>query len=105
MFGSKDSLPCEILYGYPAPYSGTLMTEGTVRALVDKAFEVDRLNVRLDTLEKLRLADKKSSDELVTKLKVQIEDAPGPFYESPWFWLGAIGAFAGGVALGVSLSK
>lgn len=98
-----DETPCDIRVGEPAPYTGTLMTESTARSLADKVFDVQSLELRLELLTKLRAIDAKTNADLVTKLKEKIEDAPHPFYESPWFWIGTIGAFAGGVWLGSQL--
>lgn len=98
-----DTYPCDIRTGEPAPYDGTLMTESTARSLNDKVFDVESLNLRLELIAKLRAVDAKTNADLTAKLKEKIEDAPHPFYESPWFWVGAIGAFAGGVYLGSKL--
>lgn len=98
-----DKMPCEIATGDGAPYDGVLMTDSTARDLIDKVFLVKKLEIQLRAEEQERAADNASHQEVIYKLRVKLEDAPLPFYESPWFWLGIAGAFGGGLALGLSL--
>lgn len=99
----RDTLPCQLEVGQQSPYTGVLMTDSTARDLVEKLFLVKSLEIQLQAEEQERAADNAMNKSIIHQLKVKIEDAPLPFYESPWFWLGVAGAFGGGLALGLSL--
>lgn len=98
-----DHMPCELATGAESPYDGVLMTDSTARDLLDKLFLVQRLEIQLHAEEREHAADNTSHQGVIFKLRTKLEDAPLPFYESPWFWLGVAGAFGGGLALGLSL--
>lgn len=97
--------PCDIQQGEPAVYSGVLMTETTAKDLAQKVLDVKTLEAQLLYSERERAADNTKNQEIVYNLKLKLEDAPLPFYQSPWFWLGTIAAFGGGVVLGVYLER
>lgn len=99
----RDMLPCQLEVGQASPYTGVLMTDSTARNLLEQLFLVKTLEIQLAAEEQERAADNAMNKSIIHQLKVKIEDAPLPFYESPWFWLGVAGAFGGGLALGLSL--
>lgn len=98
-----DNLPCDIQQGQEASYSGTLMTNSTAFDLVSKVFKIKQLDLDIAYERQVHDIDNKINEKLIYQLKVNLADAPLPFFESPWFWLGVAGAFGGGLALGLSL--
>lgn len=99
----EQDLPCDIQQGSEAPYSGVLMTESTAWDLTSRIYKVKELELQIGLLNATAAIDAKLHDKVVYALKVELENQPNVFYESPWFWLAAIGAFTGGLGLGLSL--
>ena len=99
-----DERPCEIEGGYPAPYSGTLMTKSTARSLADKVFEAKLLKIDLDTLKLVSQANYDTYEKTIVDLKIELEDAPRPLLEQPAFWIVAGAALVGGFVAGWVLS-
>ena len=96
--------PCEIQWGESAPFSGTLMTKSTARGLADKVFEYKRLTVDFESLKLTSAAKIETLENVVVDLKVQLEDAPRPLFEQPFFWVFVGVALIGGFASGWALS-
>lgn len=99
-----DELPCEIVVGDPAPYSGTLMTKSTAYSLQDKVFEVKKLRIALDALQLSKDTMAETYEIRIVDLKVQLEDAPRPLLEQPVFWIVAGVALIAGFATGWTLA-
>lgn len=98
-----DNLPCDIQQGQEASYSGTLMTNSTAFDLASNVIKIKQLKLDIGLEKQLHDIDNQVNDKKIYQLKLTIADAPLPFYNSPWFWLGVAGAFGGGLALGLSL--
>lgn len=103
-----DELPCELNWGEPAPYSGTLMSKSTARDLTGKVYEVMTLQI---DLESLRLESEQryvTYEDRILDLKVQLEDSPRPLLEQPAFWivsgLALVGGLVGGWVLASELN-
>jgi len=89
-------MPCDLAAGAVSPYTGVLMSEATADDLIADHFEAKRLAIKLA-----------GADEKIGILNVRVaelEAAPA-FYETPWFWLGLIGAGALGVWAGSELAR
>lgn len=98
-----EDLPCEIQWGEPAPYSGTLMTSSTARGLADKVYELEDLKIDFNALQLASQVSEKTYEKRILDLKVRLENAPRPLLEQPLFWIISITALGGGIVLGLSL--
>jgi len=98
-----SDVPCEIEWGEPAPYSGTLMTTSTARSLADKVYELEDLQIDFNALKLASQVSEDTYEKRILDLKVRLENAPRPLLEQPLFWIVSIAALGGGIALGVSL--
>lgn len=99
-----NELPCEIQGGDPAPFSGTLMTKSTARGYADKVFAYKRLVIDHEALKLESQAKSETYEKVIVDLKVQLEDAPRPLFEQPFFWVFVGTALIGGFAAGWALS-
>ena len=98
-----SDVPCEINWGEPAPYSGTLMTDSTARSLADKVFDLEDLQIDYDALKEASRVQADTYEKRILDLKVRLEKAPRPLLQQPLFWIVSISALAGGFVLGFSL--
>lgn len=98
---SIGTKPCDIQHGQVAPWSGVLMTESTARSLAGKEALSRELTLKLELAEKTRTLLEARYEKRLSELEVQLEQAPSPLIENPWFWLSVVGAGVGGVAFGV----
>lgn len=96
---------CTLVQGAPAPYAGVLMTETMASDLADMPYRLRKMQADLELEQALRNADNRYHRTVITRLEVALEEAPDPWYKSPWFWLGVIAAGVGGYVAGASLSK
>lgn len=91
--------PCEIEQGEPAAYSGTCMTNSTAEDLTKKVLSIPALEARIAYEERERAADNLKNQNIIYALKKEVDNAPLPFYETPWFWLGLAAAGVTGYVL------
>lgn len=101
--GAREA--CLLEMGKPAPYTGILMTETMADSLVDLPYELRELESLLALTRDEAASAAKRDAEVIFKLERELEDAPGPVYTSPWFWLGIVGGVVGGAFLGAELAK
>lgn len=98
-----DEVPCELSFGDPAPYSGTLMSRSTARSLADKVFELEDLRIDLEALRLASRVERERDAIKIVELKIALENAPRPLLEQPAFWivsgLALIGGFVAGAVL------
>lgn len=98
-----SDVPCSLQQGQESPYSGTLMTDTTAWDLTSRIYKVKELELDIGLEKRLHAIDNEVNEKIIYNLKVELEDVPLAFYESPWFWIGMSAAFAGGLYLGLSL--
>ena len=100
-----DELPCEIQGGDPAPFTGTLMSKSTARSLADKVYEIKKLKIDVAALKLASSEIASTYETRISDLKIQLEDAPRPLLEQPFFWIAVGGTLIGGFAAGWALAN
>lgn len=101
--GAREA--CLLEMGKAAPYTGILMTETMADSLGALPYKIRELESLLVLTRDEAASAAKRDAEVIFKLEKELEDTPGPVYESPWFWLGIVGGVIGGAFLGAELSK
>lgn len=80
------------------------MTDSTARSLASKEAVAQGVQIRFDALEAAMESNRSHYEKRLAQLEKELDEAPRPLLENPWFWVSVVGAGVGAFYLGTRVT-